>query len=181
MDEYTGEELEHSLITEAIVHELIYFNENVWHLTTAQEASKIPGAVIVGGRWVLCNKGDLTKPKMRARYVATEVNKSHDDAFYASTPPLEALKLLFVKYSQMRKAKGSSLKISVMDATKAYFNAKPTRDIFVRVPREMGMPPGTVGKLVRCCYGTRDAGSLWEETYASVLTSLGFRRGRAPP
>ena len=31
--------------------------------------------------------------------------------------------------------------------------------IRVRVPKELGLPPGTVGKLVRCCYGTRDAGS----------------------
>ena len=43
------------------------------------------------------------------------------------------------------------------------------------------MPPGTVGKLVRCCYGTRDAGMLWEEAYAKVLVDAGFIRGRASP
>ena len=41
-------------------------------------------------------------------------------------------------------------------------------DIFVRAPKELGLPPGTVGKLVRCAYGTRDAGALWEEHYANV-------------
>ena len=73
----------------AIIDELDYFNSKVWELTTYAEASTIPGGVIVGGKWALCNKEDLNKPNMRARYVATEVNKGHDDTFYASTPPLE--------------------------------------------------------------------------------------------
>ena len=64
---------------------------------------------------------------------------------------------------------------------KAYFNAKPQRDVFVRVPRELGLPPGTMGKLVRCCYGTRDAGMLWEDTYADVLVQAGVTRGIACP
>ena len=55
------------------------------------------------------------------------------------------------------------------------------RNLFARVPAEMGLPPGTVGKLDRCCYGTRDAGQLWEETYAHVLVELGFIRSTASP
>ena len=51
----------------------------------------------------------------------------------------------------------------------------------MRVPKELGLPPGTLGKLKRCCYGTRDAGALWEECYADILTSLGFKRGQACP
>ena len=53
--------------------------------------------------------------------------------------------------------------------------------MYVRVPKEMGLPPGTVGRLVRCCYGTRDAGSLWEDTYANVLVGMGLSRGKASP
>ena len=51
----------------------------------------------------------------------------------------------------------------------------------VRIPNELGLPPGSVGRLVRCCYGTRDAGMLWEESYAQVLTDAGFTRGQASP
>ena len=76
---------------------------------------------------------------------------------------------------------GKPLALSFCDATKAYFNAVPQRDIFVRAPKELGLPPNTVGKLVRCAYGTRDAGALWEEHYASVLVGMGFVRGRASP
>ena len=45
----------------------------------------------------------------------------------------------------------------------------------------MNLPAGTVGKLIRCWYGTRDAGSLWEDTYANVLIGLGFSRGKPHP
>ena len=45
----------------------------------------------------------------------------------------------------------------------------------------MGLPPGTYGKLKRCCYGTRDAGALWEECYARALVDLGFTRGKGCP
>ena len=30
-------------------------------------------------------------------------------------------------------------------------------------------------------YGTRDAGSIWEDTYAAQLETMGFIRGRASP
>ena len=30
-------------------------------------------------------------------------------------------------------------------------------------------------------YGTRDAGSIWEETYADCLAQIGFKRGFASP
>ena len=36
------------------------------------------------------------------------------------------------------------------------------------------MPPNTVARQVRCVYGTRDAGKLWEDTYTQVLECLGF-------
>ena len=35
--------------------------------------------------------------------------------------------------------------------------------------------------LRRCEYGTRDAGQIWEDVYAGVLTKMGFRRGLANP
>ena len=38
-----------------------------------------------------------------------------------------------------------------------------------------------VGKLVRCMYGTRDAGAIWENCYTTCLTNLGFEQGAASP
>ena len=76
---------------------------------------------------------------------------------------------------------GKRLAMSFADATKAYFIARPTRDIFIRPPKELNLPPGTVGLLLRCAYGTRDAGALWEEHYATVLKDMGSVRWKAGP
>ena len=51
----------------------------------------------------------------------------------------------------------------------------------MRLPKEMGLPPDTVARQVRCVYGTRDAGKLWEDTYTLVMESLGFKAGESNP
>ena len=117
---------------------------------------------------------------MRARYVATEINHGDDTTYFAATPPLEALRLLFSQFS-MRAPTNYKLKISQLNITKAYFCATPPRSLYVKVPKELGLPPNTYGRLKKCCYGTRDAGALWEETYSGVLVDLGFSRGRSCP
>ena len=43
------------------------------------------------------------------------------------------------------------------------------------------MPKGTVAHLKKCVYGTRDAGMVREECYATALTNMGFKRGIASP
>lgn len=57
----------------------------------------------------------------------------------------------------------------------------PDRSLYVRFPPELGMPQNMVGKLVRCMYGTRDAGSIWEGCYTKCLVDLGFEQGVASP
>ena len=43
------------------------------------------------------------------------------------------------------------------------------------------MPTGMVARQVRCVYGTRDAGKIWEDTCTQVLESMGFASGQANP
>ena len=85
---------------------------------------QIEGHIFVRSRWVLCNKGDYDKPDVRARLVACEVNKGGDrqDAFFASTPPLEAKKILFSRLAQERKRGGKPLRLDFLDVKKAYFS-----------------------------------------------------------
>ena len=85
--------------------------------------------------------------------------------------------MLFSRYVSERWRKGKPLRISFVDIRKAYFNALPERAIFMRVPKELGLPPNTVAQQVRCVYGTRDAGKLWEDTYTQVLEGVGFLTG----
>ena len=51
----------------------------------------------------------------------------------------------------------------------------------MRFPPELGMPKDMVGRLVRCMYGTRDAGAIWENCYTKCLLDLGFVQGSASP
>ena len=60
--------------------------------------------------------------------------------------------------SQMRSEKtrsGEALKLSFIDVVKAYFNGKPLRSLFVRLPPDLGGPKSTVGKRTWRFDGTR--------------------------
>ena len=128
----------------------------------------------IGTRWVDENKGDVHNPEVRCRLVAQEVSTYKEDAFFAATPPLEALGLVLIHV-----ATGTdSRKIMILDAEKAHLHAYAEREMFVELPLERRRP-GSCGRLVRSLYGTRDAPSLWEKFAASQLDGLGFIRGLA--
>ena len=123
--------------------------------------AQVPGHIFVRSRWVTCNKGDYSSPDVRARLVACEVNKGdRHDSFLASTPPLEAKRLLFHRLAKERTRNGKKLRLSFIDVRKAYFNGVPKRPIYMSFPKELGMPSHYVAKLIRCVYGTRDAGAI---------------------
>ena len=182
-DEYTNEVLPEALVRAAICEELAYFNDKVWQVTDMTTAQGYKDAKVVRCRWVLVNKGDATTPDVRARLVACEINHGggKEEDYYASTPPLEALKLLFAKFANSPVVNGEPMRLGFVDAKKAYFNGIPKRNVFMRLPREMGLPSHMVGLQVRCVYGTRDAGSIWEDCYRHALESAGFRSGVASP
>ena len=83
--------------------------------------------------------------------------------------------------TQRRLKDGRALEVSFIDIKKAYFNGIPRRRLHLFAPRELGQPKGAIARLKRCVYGTRDAGMIWEETYAQSLLDLGSRRGLASP
>ena len=76
---------------------------------------------------------------------------------------------------------GRPLEVSFIDIRKAYFNGIPRRNLHLFLPREAGLGPKAVAHLLRCVYGTRDAGMIWEDCYSQALVNLGFRRGIANP
>ena len=113
---------------------------------------------------------------MRARLVACEVNTFKTDEYFASTPPLEAKKLLFSEYATLaRRPEHASDEIVVS------FDGVPRRNAHLAFPKQLAMPDHLVAHLKRCVYGTRDAGAIWEDCYASALTDMGFERGTASP
>jgi hypothetical protein len=113
--------------------------------------------------------------------VGKEFNNGEIEGLFAATPPLEAKRVLFSQWSTEQTRKGKLPKLSFVDIRKAYFNGRPTRSLYIRLPPELGLPKDVAGKLVRCCYGTRDAGQIWEDCYVGALVDLGFVQGRASP
>ena len=143
----------------------------------------VPDHIYVRSRWVCCSKGDDSMPDVRCRLVACEINKGGDrpDHFCARTPPLEAKKLLFARFVQGKMRDGQHLQLPFVDVRKAYFNGVPRRPVYMQFPKELGLPNNLVAKLVRCAYGTRDAGAIWEDAYRGALESLGFISGISSP
>ena len=68
-----------------------------------------------------------------------------------------------------------------MGVWKAYFNGTPTRPLFMALPNDLGLPSLYVAKQVRCVYGTRGAGSTWEDVCHGGLEVMGFKSGVATP
>ena len=177
-DEYTCEELPIGHVRLAMQEELAYFCDKVWVGVPISEALADPDGKIIGSRWVNCNKNDINDPDVRCRLVAQEVNLHPDDSFYAATPPLEAKRMLFSEWASNQDV---YRQLSFIDVKKAYFYGVPDRSLYIKFPPELGMPKDMVGKLVRCMYGTRDAGSIWEGCYTKCLVDLGFEQGVASP
>ena len=113
------------------------------------------------------NKADAENPDMRARLVSCEVNKdkgSRPPEFHASTPPLEAQRAMFSRFASepFREIEGKrvAVQMSFVDIRKAYFNGIPKRLVYIGLPKKLGLGRDYVGKLMRSCYGTRDAGAI---------------------
>ena len=49
------------------------------------------------------------------------------------------------------------------------------------IPKELGLPSKLVAKQIRCVYGTRDAGKIWESCYTEALVDMGFVQGSGSP
>ena len=102
--------------------------------------------------------------------------------FFASTPPLEANRILPSQMTSKRfHDDGRPLEMSFIDIRKAYFDGVPKRKLHLFLPKEMGLGGRAIARLKRCVYGTRDAGMIWEECYSEALSQMGFSRGLASP
>ena len=134
-------------------------------------------------RWIDINKGDRFNPNYRSRFVAKEFNdgKTGDVAWFAPTPPLEALKLLISDAATTEKGKDKKC-IMINDVVRAYFEAPVKRDICIELSQE-DLEEGEsnenlVGLLEMSLYGTRDAASNFQDEVKVFLTMIGFRIGR---
>ena len=178
----SGPPLNHKLAKNARQLEMQFFRDRgVYRKASRAEANSLCCKAITT-RWIDSNKGDEANPNYRSRLVGKEYNTGHDNALYASTPPLEALRIIVSSAATGNEARRKKKCIMINDVSRAYFYAHHTRDVYIEVPAEDPRSGEDVlGKLRLCLYGTRDAASNWQETLSNHLVEIGFKRGIGHP
>ncbi len=98
-----------------------------------------------------------------------EVKTYNSEEFFAATPPTESLRMIL-----SLAADDERRQVTLVDISRAYFNALICRLVHVEVPPQAGCSKDLVGQLVKCMYGTRDAAQGWQHTYRQALEELAF-------
>ena len=145
-------------------------------------------------RWVEVNKGDDQNPNIRSRLVTRQIRGPRQDAIFAPTPPLEALRTVLSlaatdlpgRPARCRDPNSSKrTQVSFLDISRAYFNAPtdPEDPTYVALPpADDDYDKGLCGLLMRHMYGTQKAAEGWQTEYSRHLVEdLGFRQGVACP
>ena len=78
-----------------------------------------------------------------------------------------------MKYAYEPRKNNVPMRLSFVDIKKAYVNAQTRRSVSIDFPKELGLPSNLVARHVRCVYGSRDAGTLWEDVCRLRLESTG--------
>ena len=182
-DDVNDVDLEPELVLEARAVEMSFFKKmGVYTRVKRSEMQKCPGKMI-STKWIDTNKGDRDNPNYRSRLVGREFNEGHNDLLYASTPPLEAMRLILSHAATTDDEQpGRRRQVMINDVSRAYFYAKQKRIIYIELPKEDGdAKVDEIGRLELCLYGTRDAAKGWQDRLSEHLVSIGFRRGKAYP
>ena len=146
-----------------------------------RDHQKQNGGTVIGVRWVDVNKGDSATPDYRSRSVGQLFATHRDDSLYASTPPLEALRMV-LSYAATIGVGEDKKQILIADVTRAYFYAMARRNLYIELPQEDELGgPGMLGKLRLNFYGTRDGASNWQEHLSAHMIQIGFKRGVGHP
>ena len=71
----------------------------------------------------------------------------------------------------------------INDVSRAFFHAKATREVYVKLPDEDTKPGDEklCGKLNFSMYGTRDVAMNWQAECSQRLIESGFRQGASTP
>ena len=93
-DDVSGAHLDPKLVSEARKVEMQFFEDMKVYDRVDRNEMIQRGGKSIKTRWIDVNKGDATKPNYRSGLVGKEYNTYVDDSLYASTPPLEALRLI---------------------------------------------------------------------------------------
>ena len=179
-DDVSGQSLDASDVRAARAEEIKYLRQYGVYKKVPLSVMQQCGGRMIDTRWIDINKGDTCNKKYRSRIVAREIKRDSRQDLFAATPPLMSMRMLL---SECASNQDKDHCLLFLDISRAYFNAKATRNLFIKIPPE-DYEPGDehkVGILMKSLYGTRDAAQNWENEYSSFLAGLGFTQGLASP
>ena len=162
--------------------EVGYMNKRgIWVERSLEECWRKTGKAPISVRWVDTDKGLDGEVDVRSRLVARDFKgkgsgKDKEDSIYASTPPLEGLRMLCSKAASVGR-NGNRRKVLLMDARKAHLNPRCEQEVYIELPEEVGAAEGVCGRLEFWMYGMRPAAQAWEECYSRRMEEVTFKRG----
>ena len=149
-DDVSGAWLDPGMVREGRAVEMDFFKTMGVYDYVPRSDQESTGGKIIGTKWIDVNKGDFDNPRIRCRLVGKEFRTGPDDALYASTPPLEALRVIHSRAATV-DAGGQEREIMVNDVSRAYFYAKMTRPLYIEIPKEdPKADPKMLGRLRLC-------------------------------
>ena len=178
-DDVNNMELPMEKVRAARKEEMGYMKSKIFKVVKKSEALRVIGKNPISTKWVDTDKSHgIGEMLVRSRWVARDFKekgeKDRDDLFSA-TPPLELIRYMLSRQAT-RRADGRERKTLYIDVKKAHVIAKCTQDVYVELPEEAEVEPDECGKLIYWLYGCRPAARAWEENYAALLESVGFKR-----
>jgi hypothetical protein len=118
-----------------------------------------PGKKELNGRWVFATKpDDGAGVRYKARFVAkgfTQVAGVDFNATFAPTTTFVSLRLL------LTVAAANNWPVHSFDFVAAYLNSPIDKEIWIKPPEGMTVPPGHALRLEKALYGTRQAARCW--------------------
>lgn len=180
-DDVSGAQLDPTAVHAARKTEMGFFKTMGVYDRVPRSQQALTKGNFIGTRWIDTNKGDFDNLRIRSRLFGKEFRTGRDDALYASTPPLEALRLVMSKAATVVEGEEKN-EMMINDVSRAYFYAKCTRCMYVEIPTEdPEAHPDYLGRLRLCLHGTRGAALNWQQTLADHLVEHGFLRGVGHP
>ena len=140
MDDVSGKELDPVKVQQARQEEMGYVNKKeVWRKIPRKQAWA-EGIKIVGTKWIDIDKGDAHNPLYRSRLVAKEYHDGRAggdmEGLFASTPPLEALRLLASEAATIQHKEKGDRVMMIADVSRAFFEASARRNIVLNCPQK---------------------------------------------
>ena len=111
--------------------------EEVEYIRRHKMYTRVPRDVSLRDGWAETDKGQPGKPNVRARWVAKEYRTHARPELYASTPPLEALRVVL---SEIATGNRGGKVVALVDVRRAYSYAPARRRVFVELPPEDCQP-----------------------------------------